>query len=49
MYDAVFAEGFIRSIYKAKSSDSIVSSMEKNKKAIDKYITEIFEMASEMQ
>ena len=49
MYDAVFAEGFIRSIYKAKSSDSIVSSMEKNKKAIDKYITEIFEMVSEMQ
>lgn len=49
MYDAVFAEGFIKSIYKAKSSDSIVSSMEKNKKTIDKYIADIFEMAAEMQ
>lgn len=49
MFDSVLAGGIINSLYHAKSSDSIVSKLEKGKKEIDKYIDDIFEMAAEMQ
>ena len=49
MFDSVLAGGIINSLYRAKSSDSIVSKLEKGKKEIDKYIDDIFEMAAEMQ
>lgn len=43
MYDAVFAPGFLTSIWKKKSTDVIVSSIEKDIKKIDKYINDLTE------
>lgn len=49
MYDAVFASGFLNSIFMSKSSDSIVSSIEKNLPQIEKYISDIFVLVAEME
>lgn len=49
MYDAVIAESFLKDIFNSKSADTIVSSMEKARPEIEKYIADIFEMAAEME
>ena len=49
MYDAVIARTFLNDIFNSKSADTIVSSMEKARPEIEKYIADIFEMAAEME
>ena len=48
VYDAVIADTVLAAIWKKKSSDSIVSAIEKNLKKIDKYIADINEQAAEL-
>lgn len=49
MYDAVFADGFLNSIFRSKSSDSILSSIEKNLPKIEKYIDDIYLLVADME
>ena len=49
MYDAVFAEGFLNSIFRSKSSDTILSSIEKNLPKIEKYIDDIYLLVADME
>lgn len=49
MYDAVIARTFLNDIFNSKSADTIVSSMEKARPEIEKYIADIFGMAAEME
>lgn len=48
MYDAVFAGSFLTDIWKAKSSDIIVSSMEKALPTIEKYIADLTKLTEAM-
>ncbi len=49
LYDGVLAESFLADIWNKKSSDVIVSSMEKHLNKIEKYIADLNEMIAEIE
>ena len=48
VYDAVIADTVLAAIWKKKSSDSIVSSIDKNLTKINKFIADINEQAAQL-
>ncbi len=49
LYDGVLAESFLADIWNKKSSDAIVSSMEKHLPKIEKYIADLNKMIAEIE